>query len=103
MSKKEIFKQYLNEVSKETEIDSELILSDNRTTEVVDARYILVKLLAEYGFYPQAIAMLTSRTSRSITAILTDFSQRKEQRRMFQINYETIRKRLGMNQETVRK
>ena len=46
MCKSEIFAKIINIVSKETEIPTELIVSDNRVTEIVNARYILVLALS---------------------------------------------------------
>ena len=42
MCKSEIFAKIIALVSKGTEIPTELIVSDNRVTEIVNARYILV-------------------------------------------------------------
>lgn len=47
MCKSEIFAKIIALVSKGTEIPTELIVSDNRVTEIVNARYIL----ALYIFY----------------------------------------------------
>lgn len=44
MRKTEIFAKLLNQVSVETEIAEERIISHERVAEVVDARYILVYL-----------------------------------------------------------
>lgn len=51
MCKSEIFAKIIALVSKGTEIPTELIVSDNRVTEIVNARYILVYILYEKGFY----------------------------------------------------
>lgn len=45
MCKSEIFAKIIALVSKGTEIPTELIVSDNRVTEIVNARYILVYML----------------------------------------------------------
>ena len=50
MCKSEIFAKIIALVSKGTEIPTELIVSDNRVTEIVNARYILVYILYEKGF-----------------------------------------------------
>lgn len=46
MCKSEIFAEILNLVSKETEISANRILSSDKDTETVDARYLLVHLLS---------------------------------------------------------
>ena len=45
MCKSEIFAKIIALVSKGTEIPTELIVSDNRVTKIVNARYILVYIL----------------------------------------------------------
>lgn len=52
MCKSEIFAEILEIVSQETEISVERILSSDKDTETVDARYLLVHILSEMGFYP---------------------------------------------------
>lgn len=59
MCKSEIFAKIIALVSKGTEIPTELIVSDNRVTEIVNARYILVYILYEKGFYPSQISSLS--------------------------------------------
>lgn len=95
MYKSEAFKAVLSIVSKETEIPSEQILSSCKTSEVVDARYILVNLLCLAGLYPSTISSMTGMTRRSVNVILTNFESRKSSRKMFGINYENIKKQLG--------
>lgn len=58
MCKSEIFAKIIALVSKGTEIPTELTVSDNRVTEIVNARYILVYILYEKGFYPSQISSL---------------------------------------------
>lgn len=66
MCKSEIFAKIIALVSKGTEIPTELIVSDNRVTEIVNARYILVYILYEKGFYPSQISSLIHKTKRSV-------------------------------------
>lgn len=50
MCKSEIFAKIIALVSKGTEIPTELIVSDNRVTEIVNARYILVIFYTKKDF-----------------------------------------------------
>lgn len=52
MCKSEIFAETINLVAQETEIPASRILSSDKDTETVDARYLLVQLLVERGMYP---------------------------------------------------
>ena len=49
--KEEIFAELVKIVSRETEITREMIVSKCSKAEVVDARYILARLLHDAGFY----------------------------------------------------
>lgn len=51
-SKAEIFASILTDVSMETDVPEDVIISTSRNAEAVDARWILVKLLRMRGFYP---------------------------------------------------
>lgn len=95
MKKSELFTEIINAVSEKTEIKSERILSPCRVTEVVDARYILVKMLHSYGIYPANIADMVGITKRSVSMILSNFDNRKSYSKMMGINYENIRNVLG--------
>lgn len=95
MCKSEIFAEILRIVSKETEIQTSEILSSSKEAEVVDARYLLVHLLYERGFYPSQIALQTRKTKRSINYILSGFSDRIQRGKMLRIQYENIKKLQG--------
>lgn len=73
MCKSEIFAKIIALVSKGTEIPTELIVSDNRVTEIVNARYILVYILYEKGFYPSQISSLIHKTKRSVNYMISNF------------------------------
>lgn len=87
MCKSEIFAEILRIVSTETEISTSDILSNNKEAEVVDARYLLVHLLYEHGFYPSQIASHVRKTKRSINYILSNFSDRLQGGKMLRIQY----------------
>ncbi len=97
MSKSEIFAEALNMVSKETELPVEKILSSCKDAETVDARHLLVRLLTDRGIYPAQIAVLMSKTERTINYIITNFQCRAETRKMLRINWENIKKSFGNN------
>lgn len=92
MCKSEIFAEILRIVSEETEISTNEILSSSKEADVVDARYLLVHLLYERGFYPSQIALHTRKTKRSINYILSGFSDRIQRGKMLRIQYENIKK-----------
>ena len=95
MCKSEIFAEILRIVSEETEIPTNEILSSSKEADVVDARYLLVHLLYERGFYPSQIALQTRKTKRSINYILSGFSDRIQRGKMLRIQYENIKKLQG--------
>lgn len=95
MCKSEIFAELLRIVSRETEISTNDIISCKKETEVVDARYLLVRLLFENGFYPSQIASHIHKTNRSINYILSNFSDRLRTGKILRIQYENIKKTLG--------
>lgn len=77
----EIYQRLLHEVSSETEIPAEAILSNNRESDVVDARYILIHLLSLCGFSSPLIARLTGKKSRLITYAKSNYENRLKQSR----------------------
>ena len=95
MCKTEIFADILGAVSKETEIPKERILSESKDAEVVDARYILVKLLTDTGMYPSQIASKINKTRRAVNYIISNFSNRETAGKMLRIYLDNIKKRLG--------
>ncbi len=76
MKKSEIFAEILSDVSRETEIPREIILSNCRQEEVVDARYLVIFLLKGQGFYPRMIAERVNMTSRAVRNAVAGFNAR---------------------------
>lgn len=78
MKKSEIFASVLADVSAETEIDSDRILSSERKEEVVDARYLVIFLLLGNGFYPAMIAerMGMGLSARAVRSAISSFEAR---------------------------
>lgn len=101
MSKSRIvLTKVLETVSKETDIPASVIMSRCSLAEVVDARWICVKLLNLYGYYTSKIAELMHITPRYVQYIITDFDDRILFNRLMRTNYERIRKILGIVGET---
>ena len=97
MCKSEIFAKIIALVSKGTEIPTELIVSDNRVTEIVNARYILVYILYEKGFYPSQISSLIHKTKRSVNYMISNFHIRLKSEKMMRIYWDNIKNLLGNN------
>ena len=93
--KEEIFAYILKMVSRETDLTQEMIVSKCSKAEVVDARYILAKLLYDAGFYKSQIAERLRLSQRSVFVMLGNFDDRLKYNRMMRISYERIRKILG--------
>lgn len=90
----ETFNRIIHIVEQETGIDRSDLLSTHKSTEVVDATYILVRLLRGAGFYPAQIAARLRRTDRSVNVIMTQFGARVKLCPIARINYERARKRI---------
>lgn len=97
MCKSEIFAEILNCVSIETEISTDKILSSNKDTEIVDARYLLVHFLSERGLYPSQIAIHIHKSKRAVNYIISNFQDRIESGEMLRIQYENLKKQVGSN------
>lgn len=81
-------------VAEETEVTADKIVSRCSNSEVVDARWICVKLLSAYGYYSSRIAELLHITPRYVQYIITDFEDRLSVGEIMRINYEHSAKRL---------
>lgn len=100
MSKtKVILTEVLEVVSSETDVSVSKIMSRCSETEVVDARWICVKILFE-KFYSSKIAELMGITPRYVQYILTDFEDRIAMSRFMRNNYERVRNKLRNRLET---
>ena len=96
MYKMQIFLEVLNAVSEETELDPEIILSPCKQEEVVDALSLLIEVMNEKGLYPAQISKLTGICTRRVTAFLLRFGERVNSRKILRINYENVRKKVGI-------
>ena len=97
MCKSEIFATIMKVVSTETEVSESLILSDCKSTDTVDARYLLVYFLSQSGLYPPSIASYIHKTNRSVNYILANFENRLKQGKIMRVYMEKIKKTLGNN------
>lgn len=70
MCKSDIFQHLLRLTAEETETSAERITGFYGDMESTDARYILVTLLYERGFYPSQIAALMNRKPRGVRSLL---------------------------------
>lgn len=95
MCKTEIFAEILEAVSRETEVSASQILGDCKQMEVVDARSITAKLLAEKGFYPEQIARLLHKTPASIRYLLSNHEARQKANKIIAIYTQSIRKAIA--------
>ena len=94
MCKTQIFNDILQIVSEETEKNEALILSDNKSTAVVDARSILVDILREKGLYPVQIAEYLHKTPAGIRNLISGFENRKRSNGILAIYSQRIRNRM---------
>lgn len=96
MYKKNYFDRVLAVVAELSELSSEDILYGRKTDEVVDARWIIVKILHEQGYHTSKIAMLLKMTQRNVTHILTVFQDRLDgYDSLFKATYQKARIQVG--------
>ena len=96
MCKKNYFDRVLAVVAELSELSSEDILYGRKTDEVVDARWIIVKILHEQGYHTSKIAMLLNMTQRNVTHILTIFQDRLDgYDSLFKATYQKARIQAG--------
>lgn len=98
-SAKVVLSCVLEVVTSETDVAVSKIMSRCSEAEVVDARWICVKILSEQGYYPSRIAELMGVTPRYVQYILTDFEDRVCINRIMRSNYERARNKLRNGRE----
>ena len=76
MYKKDYFSRLVSAVAELSELSEADILTGRKTDAVVDARWVIVRILKEQGYHTANIAMLMSMTQRIVTHILTAFQDR---------------------------
>ena len=101
MKSKEDFCNILNVVSEISELEIPEILSAKKSQEYKDARWIVVQLLSDMGYYPSKICALTGLSTRTITRVLTDMRSRRDiSWKMLRKNLAECRSLLGINTDT---
>ena len=76
MYKKDYFSRLVSAVAELSELTEDDILNGRKTDAVVDARWVIVRILKEQGYHTANIAMLLSMTQRNVTHILIAFQDR---------------------------
>ena len=97
MYKMQIYLDTLSAVAEEAEVEMDKILSGCKEEEVIDARSLLIQLLYDQGLYPIQIGRFTGICQRSIDRFLLDFPDREASRKMMRINYDNLKKKLGIS------
>lgn len=97
MNNQETFQRIVQLISTALSIPSEIILSDSKHCEIIDARYILVKVLHRHGFYPTQIAQLLKQSPANIRHIINLYDTRLSTNKQFSYNVQTVYKALENN------
>lgn len=90
MLKSEVFANVLHTVAAQTEVDKERILSQEKNTEVVDARHILIYIMHTLGFYPYQIAELVKCTPTNVRKALSQFDDRLSSNHLIEKHLDAI-------------
>lgn len=77
--KKDYFDRLVSIVAELSELSVEAIMKGRKTDEVVDARWIIVRILKEQGYHTAKIALLMGMTQRNVTNIVNLFQDRLDQ------------------------
>lgn len=84
-----------------TDLTEDEILNGKRTMEVVDARWLAVRLMRDIGLYPFQIAEMMAMSVRSVQYILINFDDRmKFGDAMLKMYLQMAKQRLGNRNET---
>lgn len=76
MPKSKIAADIIARVASETDTSRNLLFSNSRIREVVDARSVAIKLMSDEGLYPSDIAKVFGITPRSVSYAITAFDNR---------------------------
>ena len=71
--KQDYFDRLVAIVAELSELSVEAIMRGRKTDEVVDARWIVVRILKEQGYHTAKIALLMGMTQRNVTNIVNLF------------------------------
>ena len=89
------FEYIVNAVAEATDVAPSLILSKRKYREVIDARWIMVCLLSEQGYYSSRIAEKMGMTIRNVNLILCSMHLRLSTEKQLRSNLESARKILS--------
>lgn len=99
--KEQYFNTVMSIVTDLTDLSEEEILRGRRTMEVVDARWLCVRLMRDIGLYPFQIAGFMEMSVRTVQYILNNFDDRmKFGDAMLDIYLRMARQRLEDRNET---
>lgn len=102
MCKTEMFNKILSVVAEETEIPAECILSRCKRREIVDARYILVRMMHKSGYYTSSIAAYLNFSRRAVEKMVELFDERQKQSgRIFTLLMERVANKLRNAREAI--
>lgn len=76
MGKEDYYVTVMSVVTDLTDLSENEIINGRKTMEVVDARWLAVRLMRDLGLYPYQIAELMEMTTRNVTYILNNFDDR---------------------------
>lgn len=74
--KAKYYKAVMSVVTDLTDLTEDDILNGRRTMEVIDARWLCVRLMKDIGLYPYQIAEVMSMSVRTVQYILNNFDDR---------------------------
>jgi hypothetical protein len=94
--KQDYFDRLVSIVAELCELSVEAIMKGRKTDEVVDARWIIVRILKEQGYHTAKIALLMGMTQRNVTHIVTVFQDRLDgYDSLFKSTYQKARIQVG--------
>ena len=74
--KAKYYEAVMSVVTDLTDLTEDDILNGKRTMEVIDARWLCVRLMKDIGLYPYQIAEVMSMSVRTVQYILNNFDDR---------------------------
>lgn len=99
--KEKYYATVMSVVTDLTDLTENEILTGRRTMEVVDARWLCVRLMRDIGLYPFQIAGFMAMNVRTVQYILINFDDRmKFGDAMLRIYLQMAQERLGKINET---
>lgn len=102
MKSEEDFRNVLSVVAEVTEVEASQVFSGRKNPELTDARWIVVQLLNEMGYYSGRICSLTGLSTRSVTRILTEIDSRQGAGwKMLRRNLADCRLALGLSSDSL--